>query len=241
MNGGEPDDPSDVCRPERTALRSTGDFFAEDIIAGAAIGAVGGGLIGLAAGGNARGAALGALAGGVAGAAGGYWNARRKQYNDQAQLYNAVYSDLQRENQSIDKTQLAFNQLTACRNNEAGRIRADLRAGRITRDQAAAAMARVRAKSESDLRLARNISDHIQQRSNDFSYASDQVQTGGGAGGTSSTYRAPPRTGRTAQTARPTSAAGQVQAATSTNLAKRDQFQQSIARVQSNQTAFELS
>ncbi|MBV8914648.1 MAG: hypothetical protein JOZ05_16605, partial [Acetobacteraceae bacterium] len=37
------DDPSDVCRPERAALRSTGDYFAQDIITGAAIGAVGGG------------------------------------------------------------------------------------------------------------------------------------------------------------------------------------------------------
>lgn len=234
--GGEGDDPSDVCRPERAALRSTGDFFAQDIIAGAAIGAVAGGLIGLAAGGNARSAAYGALAGGAVGAIGGYWRARQKQYADQAQLYSAVYGDLQRENESIDKTQLAFNNLVACRNGEASRIRADLRAGRISRDQAGTLMAGVRARSDSDLRLAASISDHIQQRSNDFSYASREVSSGSGpvSSGASPSYsrRPAPQSNR---------AAAQVQTATSTNLAKRDQFQQTITRAQSNRSAFELT
>lgn len=236
--GTEPDDANDVCRPERAALRSTGDFFAEDIIAGAAVGAIAGGLIGLAAGGNARSAALGALAGGALGAVGGYWRARQKQYADQAQLYQAVYGDLQRENESIDKTQLAFNRLYACRTNEAGRIRADFRAGRISREQAAALMAGVRAHSESDLRLARQISGHIQSRSNDFSYASREVQTNA-YGGPAPTGGPRPVGRRPAPQA--SRAATQVQAATSTNVAKRDQFEQTITRAQNNHTAFELS
>lgn len=240
--GGEGDDPNDVCRPERAALRSTGDFFAQDIIAGAAVGAVTGGLIGGLATGNLRGAAIGALAGGAIGAVGGYWRARQKQYADQAQLYSAVYGDLQRENESIDKTQFAFNRLIACRNSEAARIRADYRAGRISRDLAANLMAGVRAHAESDLRLARSISDHIQQRGNDFTYASREVQTDayGGGGGTA----APTQARRPTAARRPAStvqAANQVQAATSTNLAKRDQFQQTITRAQSNTSAFELN
>ncbi len=236
--GGEADDANDVCRPERAALRSTGDYFAQDILAGAAVGAVAGGLIGLAAGGNMRSAALGALAGGALGAVGGYWRARQKQYADQAQLYSAVYGDLQRENESIDKTQLAFNRLYACRTSEASRIRADYRAGRLSRDQAAALMAGVRAHSESDLRLAREISGHIQSRSQDFSYASREVQTEsyGGPAPSSGPRPAPRRPAPQAS-----SAASQVQAATSTNLAKRDQFEQTITRAQTNHSAFELS
>ena len=235
----EQDDASDVCRPERATLRSTGDFFAQDILAGAAVGAVAGGLIGLAAGGNLRSAAIGAAAGGALGAVGGYWRARQQQYADQAQLYQSVYGDLQRENESIDKTQVAFNRLFACRTGEASRIRADFRAGRLSRDQAAGLMAGVRAHSESDLRLAREISNHIQTRSNDFSYASREVQTNtyGGAPASSSGPRQVAR--RPAPQA--TRAAQQVQTATSTNLAKRDQFEQSITQAQTNRTAFELS
>src|SRR4051812_9434172 len=93
-----PDDPTDACRPERAALRSTGDYFTQDIIQGAAIGAIGGGLIGALAGGNARSAAIGALAGGAAGALGGYWKALQQQYADQATLYRTVYSDIERDN-----------------------------------------------------------------------------------------------------------------------------------------------
>ena len=240
-NMADGDDASDVCRADRTALRSTGDFFAQDIVAGAAIGAVGGGLVGLAAGGNARGALIGALAGGALGAAGGYWHARQRQYTDQAQLYSAVYGDIQRENASIDRTQVAFNRLVACRNGEAARIRADFRAGRISRDQAANAMAGVRARSGSDVRLASSISDHIQQRSNDFSYASREVQTSSSGGDEG--YSAPARTSR--RTTRRASAGGpavsQVQSASTTNVAKRDEFQSSIARAQGNQTGFDLA
>ena len=79
------DDGSDSCRRELVALDSTGDFFAEDIIKGAALGALGGALIGGLAGGG-RGALIGAAAGGVAGAAGGYFSALQSQAQNQAQL-----------------------------------------------------------------------------------------------------------------------------------------------------------
>ncbi len=238
--GGEGDDPSDVCRADRVALRSTGNYFAQDILQGAAIGAVAGGLIGLAAGGNVRSAAIGAVAGGALGAAGGYWRARQKQYADQAQLYSAVYGDIQRENASIDKTQLAFNHLVACRNGEAATIRADYRGGRISRDLAANAMAGVRARSASDLRLASSISNHIQERSNDFSYASRQVETTSSDSGSAAPAQ---QRRRTASRRAPSSnsPAVQVEAASTTNVAKRDEFRSSIARAQSNQSAFEIS
>jgi uncharacterized protein YcfJ len=228
------DDPSDTCRSERALLRSTGDYFTQDIIAGAAVGAVTGGLIGGLASGNLRGAAFGALAGGALGALGGYWRARQQQYaSDQALLYQTVYTDIERDNGYIDRTQTAFNRLVTCRRGQAAAIRADLRYGRIGRDQARTAMAAVRAWSADDLVLARSISQHIQQRSNDFSYANQQVEGGGGA----STPTPAPRM----SAARTNSVARQVQAATSTNVAKRDQFEQAISRAQADQSTFELA
>jgi len=64
-------DPADQCRPFVVALDSSGNFFAEDIIKGAVIGASGGAILGGILGGNVRGAAIGAATGAIAGAAAG--------------------------------------------------------------------------------------------------------------------------------------------------------------------------
>lgn len=240
------DDGSDVCRPQRVSLDSTGNYFAEDILKGAAIGAVGGGLIGGLAGGNVRGALIGAAAGAAVGAAGGYWKARQQQIGDQQALYQTVSADIQRDNASIDKTQIAFDQLVECRRAEAGRIRRDLRAGVIARPQAEAAMAAVVQRSANDLRLAQDISGKIQERSSNFAFANTQVNPGAASSASSPsraasvtrTAAAPARArGRNGQPATP---AEEVQVATSTNLAKRDHLAQSISTAQANKSSFEL-
>lgn len=239
------DDGSDVCRRQRVALDSTGDFFAEDIVKGAAIGAAIGGLSGLLAGRNTRSALLGGVAGGALGAAGGYWKARQQQASDQASLYRTISSDIQRDNASIDKTQLAFNQLVDCRRSEASRVRGDLSAGHLNRAQAQAAMAAVRERSLGDLRIAQAINDKIQERGNDFTFANNQLSSGtpGEAGEFFDTgARVAPRPGRPLRSnvPRPGTPAGEVQVATSTNLAKREQLKQSIVSAQANTSAFEL-
>ena len=239
------DDGSDVCRPQRVALDSTGDFFGEDIAKGAAVGAAGGGLVGLLAGRNARSAITGAVAGGVVGAAGGYWAARQKQASDQASLYKSVSSDLDRENASIDRTQLAFNQLVDCRQGEATRIRQSLRSGQVDRSQAEVMMADVRRRSAADLQIAQTINNKIQQRGSEFTFADAQINPGAPATPATpaaSSTRSTRTGGRTTRRpAAPSTPAEHVQVATSTNLAKREEFNQSVARAQSNQSAFELS
>lgn len=232
-------DGSDVCYRQRVTLDSTGDYFGEDILKGAAVGAAGGALAGLLVGGNARGALIGAAAGGALGAAGGYWKARQQQNQDQASLYRTVSSDIERDNAMIDKTQLAFNQLTDCRQQEANRIKADYRSGRLTRPQADALMTDVRRRSNDDLQIARATDQRIQGRSADFQFANNQVNPGAArTASVASNTRRPTRTG---QSAAPSGTAASVQAATSTNLAKRDQFSRSIEQAQARQTAFELS
>lgn len=229
------DDGTDVCRRERVTLDSTGDFFAEDIIKGAAIGAVGGGLIGGLAGGDLKGALIGAAAGGALGAAGGYFKARMQQSTDQASLYRTVSSDIQRDNDNIDKTQIAFNQLVDCRKRSADRIRADLRAGRITRADAQGQMADVKRRAAEDLQIARKISARIQDRGTDFEFANNQVNP-------SAAKRPPARPANpTAHYNGPPATPAAVQAATSTNLAKRDRFNHSIDTAAASQSTFELS
>lgn len=233
------DDGSDVCHRQRVTLDSTGNYFGEDIVKGAAAGAVGGALAGLLIGGNARSALIGAAAGGVLGAAGGYWSARSQQNQDQASLYRTVSSDIERDNAMIDKTQLAFNQLTDCRQQEANRIKTDYRLGRLARPQAEALMTDVRRRSSDDLVIARATDKRIQGRSADFQFANEQVNPGATQTATYASARRRP-TRPNAQYAAPAGTAAAVQAATSTNLAKRDQFTRSIDQAQARQTSFEL-
>ncbi|MGG5812353.1 hypothetical protein [Falsiroseomonas sp. CW058] len=180
------DDGSDPCRAQLVALDSTGNFFAEDILRGAAIGAVGGAALGAlvaaAAGGRGRnvaaGAAIGAVGGGLVGGGAGYLSARQQQATDQAALGQAVAGDLAAENAQLDRTQIAFNQLMDCRFGTAQRIREDVRAGRLARPQAEARLANIRAATQRDLQLAQTINQQIGRRGAEFDTAIDTVAPG---------------------------------------------------------------
>jgi hypothetical protein len=180
------DDGSDPCRTQLVALDSTGNYFAEDIIRGAAVGAATGALLGglVAAatgqrGGNIlAGAAIGAAAGGLVGGATGYYQSRQQQAADQASLSRTIASDLATENAQLDRTQVAFDQLMDCRFATAGRIRNDLNTGRIGRPQAEAMMANVRAQTQRDVQTAQTINGRIMQRGAEFDTAIENVAPG---------------------------------------------------------------
>lgn len=179
-------DAGDGCRTQLVALDSTGNFFAADMLRGAAIGAVGGAALGalLAAAtgqrgsGIAAGAGIGAVAGGVVGGTAGYLSARQQQATDQASLNLAVANDLATENAQLDRTQLAFDQLMDCRFNTAQQIRADLGAGRMSRPQAEAAMAELRNRTQRDIQLANTINGQIGRRGAEFDTAIETVAPG---------------------------------------------------------------
>ena len=180
------DDGRDVCRAYVVQLDSTGDFFGEDILRGAAIGAgtgaVAGGLLAAATGRRGSdilaGAAIGALAGGIIGGTAGYLQARQRQAQDQAGLMMAVGGDLRNENAQLDRTQLAFNQLLDCRVNTANRIRQDVRAGRLSRDQGMALMTYQRDLMRRDAALARAINEKIGTRGAEFDTAIETISPG---------------------------------------------------------------
>lgn len=169
-------DGSDRCYAYRVALDSTGDYYAEDMLKGAVIGAVGGALIGGLATGDARGALIGAAVGMAAGAAGGYWNAKMQQGRDQAIV--GALADLKTENDNLKKTQAALDQLINCRRAEIATVKADYKAKRISREEAEARMAGIRAQVKKDYEIASAINQNITKRNEEFLFAADQVKPG---------------------------------------------------------------
>lgn len=173
------DDGRDVCRTQLVQLDSTGNFFGEDILQGAAIGAVSGALIGGLATGRWQGALIGAAVGGAGGAAVGYYAAVQRQQRDQAGVNQQIANDLQRENASLDRTQIAFDQLMDCRLRGVQAIREQVRRGQLDRNTATAQLGEIRRRVTGDLQLANLIGGRITQRGTQFDAAIDQVVPGG--------------------------------------------------------------
>jgi outer membrane lipoprotein SlyB len=172
-----PDDGKDACRAYVVALDSTGDFFAENMLKGAAIGALSGAAIGaLASGGGSgagRNALIGAVAGAAAGAAAGYWQSKMEQGADQAIL--SVKRDLSREIDQMDKSNQAFSQVLDCRKAQFAQIRSNVQARVLPRAQAEALWMTQRGYLDRDLRLAALINQDMLKRGQDFDFANQQV------------------------------------------------------------------
>jgi len=175
------DDGTDACRAQVVALDSTGNFFAEDILRGAAIGALAGAAVGGATSRDWRGALLGAAIGGAGGAAVGYFAAVQRQAGDQAAVTAQVGSDLQRENAELIRTQVAFDQLMDCRVRSANTVREAVREGRLDRPTGVARMNEIRGRAQRDLALAQQINTQIGTRGAEFDTAIDNVVPGGKA------------------------------------------------------------
>jgi|GEM_PF-830550 uncharacterized protein YcfJ len=173
-----PNDGSDSCHAQAVALDETGNFFGQDILTGAAAGAVGGGLIGALAGGNLKSALIGAAVGGTVGAAGGYWEALQQQQQSESQMDATVTNNLTTENAQINQTQLAFNNDMDCRFGQAQAIRQQYAAGQITQAQAETQMAQVKSLAQRDLTLAQTINGQIQSRGAQFDTAVTNLNNG---------------------------------------------------------------
>jgi hypothetical protein len=175
------DDGRDVCRQYLVALDSTGDYYGEDILQGAAVGALGGALVGGLASGSWQGALIGAAVGGATGAAVGYYSALQRQARDQAGIFAQMSSDLSRENAQLDRTQVAFDQLTDCRLRVAQTVRDAVKSGRLSRDVGTAQLAEIRARFQGDIQVAQRINQSITGRGAQFDAAFDNALPGGKA------------------------------------------------------------
>ena len=173
------DDGRDGCRAELLALDSTGEFYGEQILQGAAVGAASGALVGGLASGSWRGALIGAAVGGAGGAAVGYYAALQRQAGDASALNVQMSSDLSKENAQLDRTQLAFNNLMDCRLRSAEQVRDMVRMGRMDRAAGQAELAQTRTRFLSDIALAQSINGRIGARGNEFDTAIDRAVPGG--------------------------------------------------------------
>ncbi|MDA8051118.1 MAG: hypothetical protein M0002_14145 [Rhodospirillales bacterium] len=215
--------PADTCSAEQTSLEKTGNFFGEKILTGAVLGAGGGALIGLIAGGNVQSVGLGALTGAVAGGAAAYWLALQQQQRDEQALATTVGGDLARENQHLSYTEIAFQNLMQCRDGQAVAIEADYRAGRISRRSAETRMLQVKGWAEQDITLARQIDGNIESRHQQFNYALTKLGPPASAG-----PAAP--------------AVTHAETLASTNAALRDSFATRVATAQNSvASGFQLS
>lgn len=184
--GGGPS-PDEACYAEYQQLRNTGGAFSEDFIASALQGAILGGVAGvfgslIVGGGVNWGAVLAtAAAGALTATTNTYLTQRAKQAQTEAQLFQQIAGDVLTANRNIDASQAAFDQLMDCRQREAATIRARLRSGELTRDQAEAEMTALREAVRGDIQLAQRINEDIQERSTVFTETSVAVNADTGA------------------------------------------------------------
>jgi hypothetical protein len=176
-----PDDGSDSCRRNVVALDSTGNFFAEDMLKGAVVGAttgaLAGGMLAILSGKSgqdvAKSALIGGAVGGMAGAIGGYYKSRMEQGRDQAVL--AINKDLTREASELDKADTAVRALITCRVDERDQIRADYAAKRISKSEAQRRWNLLQEQVRRDNNLMQMVAENIGKRQEEYKYASDQV------------------------------------------------------------------
>ncbi len=86
-----------------------------------------------------------------------------------------MVGDMDREQQALDKAQVAFNALVDCRRANARQINADLREGKITREQATLQMNRVRQLADQDIAIAKRINARVDERTGNYVYATEQA------------------------------------------------------------------
>ncbi|HLI21835.1 MAG TPA: SH3 domain-containing protein [Stellaceae bacterium] len=169
-------DSNDVCRDQRAALRSYGDYFAQDILIGGGIGAAAGAIVGAATH-QSVGTTLGLTAAGFAvGAGAGYWAAVEQKNSDTAARQRQVLTDIDADNKKIDGAQAAFNDLVKCRNQEAARLRADVNAGRISQTDGGKQMADIRSRYDDDIALGKKVGANIATHSADLEFANEQLK-----------------------------------------------------------------
>ncbi|MBI1778762.1 MAG: hypothetical protein HYR63_25750 [Proteobacteria bacterium] len=231
----------DVCRPQRLALDDSQQFFAGDIVKGALIGAVGGALSGfIFGGGGSQSVATGVIAGTAAGAFAGYWTSLQNQGGSHSDLISRMVGDMDREQTALDKAQTSFNQLVDCRKASARQVNADLKAGKLTREQAEVQMTQVRQLADQDIALAKRINARIDERTSNYVYATEQA-TGAplaaaaapaATASPSPPSAAPPRPAATQQASATTGDNAAVRQSASTLVQKKQTFAQSTDTAQ---------
>lgn len=173
-------DPKDVCGVAHADLFNSRGYFERSIAEGAMVGAAAGALLGLAVGASSgkdvgKSAAIGAGAGLLVGAMGGYLNAREQEAKDAGELAGLVDGDIGRETAEVLRATAAFQKVTDCRKTAAERIKADFKAGILTRDQATAKLGEQKALYQQELAEAGAIGGKIAERGKELNLAAEKL------------------------------------------------------------------
>ncbi|MBF0152134.1 MAG: hypothetical protein HQL64_00100 [Magnetococcales bacterium] len=169
-----PDDGKDSCRPYLVALDSTGDYYGEDMLKGALMGAAAGAGLGALLKGDMKSALMGAAAGAAVGALGGYWMNKVQQGEDQAVL--DLQNDMIKDGKEIDKTQEALKKLISCRTQTADKIRSDLKTKRIPRTEAESQMASLKILAAKDAVVWDRVRTGMNKRMDEYKFAVAELE-----------------------------------------------------------------
>lgn len=173
--GLQPIAADDVCGMHSERLREAKGYFERNIVQGAVIGAVGGAVLGALITGDVGGAVRGGLIGGVAGAGSGYLAARQKEAQDRASLVQTVYQDSSRESAEVVRALSSFNGARNCRLQRVDRIKADFKAGRLSRTDAQSQLDLERQRYNDDIVTVRAIGARIDERHKELVSAAETL------------------------------------------------------------------
>lgn len=170
------DNGPDSCSDQRKALESYGNYFARNMVVGAAAGALTAGGAALLLHRNFETSMAIVLSGIVIGASAGYWKTVSDRAGSMAARRRLVETDIANENAKVDGAHLAFNKLVDCRRGQAAKIRADVKAGRLTQAQGEDQMKQVRDRYADDVAIARGINKDMADHAASLEYANEQFK-----------------------------------------------------------------
>jgi len=171
------DNGSDACYAQRKALDDTRSFLAEDILAGALAGVATGLVVGVLTGNTSY--AAQAIGGAVVGAvAGGFFSELVKRQGQDKAVDSALGS-VKKENDNLQRTQLAMDNLLNCRRDEIKAVKADFKAKRINKTEGEARMVAIRARMDRDYEIAAEINGKVTKRGVEFNTALKDVSSTG--------------------------------------------------------------
>jgi len=253
MPGGAPQpvlisDPSDGCRLERNEFATSQIFFARQIVANVAGGAILGGALGAGAGlltgmNPLKAGAIGAALGGAAGGVSGYSTIMAEKSRDQLEMLSSVNQDLAREGQEIDHASASFARLRACRFGAATFIKTQVRRRVMDRATAMQQLDQQRRLFAEEIAVAKTYQISMDKRNAEFQDAANtirqQAQSDAGSAQRAAAQTAAAQTAA-AQTAN-TQAQAVRQAAGVSIPNKRSSYERSIASAEtSSEIAFSL-
>lgn len=171
------EDGTDVCAEQRLAMAESGKFFDTKLVQAAVAGAAVGGILAVATGENVL---VGAAVGGGVALAGTYLLEAQADGLNGSQIANKARGDISTENKRIDKLIDSFDDLSNCRKREAAAIQSKYNAGDLSRNDAEAQMASVRARFGEDRAKFKSMAERISQNSDNYAAVYNDIAADSG-------------------------------------------------------------